>query len=94
MSAAITLLLEVIAQIAGTAGASTIASIITALSNILPFLIEEAEQVVPLVKNIIDALKGNGNITPEQQDQLTELETTYDADFEAAVAAYGDPAAT
>lgn len=89
MSGALTLLLTIIAQIAGSAGATTIASIITALTNILPFLIQEVQQVVPLVQNIIAALKGNSEITPEQLGQLTTLEETYDADFEAAVAAYG-----
>ena len=91
MTAAITLLLSVIASIAGTAGAPTIATIITALTNILPFLIQEVTAVVPLVKNIIAALKGNDQITQDQLDQLTALEATYDADFEAAAAAYGDP---
>ena len=89
MTATITLLLTVLAQLATTAGQAQIANIINALENILPFLIQEIQQVVPLVKNIIAALKDNTSITQDQLDQLTALETQYDADFEAAVAAYG-----
>lgn len=90
MTATITLLLTVLAQLATTAGQTQIANIINALENILPFLIQEIQQVVPLVKNIIDALKGNSDITQDQLDALTALETQYDSDFEAAAAAYGD----
>lgn len=90
MTATITLLLTVLAQLATTAGQAQIANIINALTNIIPFLIEELQQVVPLIKNIIAALKGNGEITQDQLDQLTALEAQYDADFEAAAAAYGD----
>lgn len=90
MSAVITALLAALGQLASTAGASQIATIISALTNIIPFLIQEFEQAVPLVQNIITTLKGNNTVTQDQLDQLTALETQYDAAFEAAAAASGD----
>ena len=85
MSSAVLALLAVIAQIAPSLGASsTITTIINALIQIIPTVIKEVEDVVPIIKNIITALQNNGNITPDQLTQLTALDAQVDAAFEAA----------
>lgn len=87
MSAAIVALLSVIAQIAPTLGAgSTITTIISTLVNLIPTLVKEVQDVAPLVQNIIDALRNNSAITPEQLAALDALEAKADAEFEAAAA--------
>ena len=87
MSAAIIALLSVIGQIAGSAGATTVTSIIGMLSQIIPVLIKEYQDVVPFIKNIIAALKDNGSVTADQVAQLEALDAKVDQEFEAAAAA-------
>lgn len=87
MSSAILLLLQVLAQIIpNLTNSATIANIITALINLLPTLVKEVQDVAPLIQNIIDALRNNNTITPEQLAALDELEAKADAEFEAAAA--------
>lgn len=87
MSAAIAALLAIIAQIAPSLGVpSVIVTIISTLETLLPTIVKEVQDVAPLIKNIIDALRSNSIITPEQKAQLDDLEARYDAEFEAAVA--------
>lgn len=87
MSAAISLLLTVLAQIAPSLSSSgTITSVIKTLVELLPVLVKEVQDVAPLVQNIINALRDNNVITPEQLAALDELEAKADAEFEAAAA--------
>lgn len=87
MSAAIAALLAIIAQIAPSLGAPAIVTtIISTLETLLPTIIKEVQDVAPLIKNIISALRSNAVITDEQKAQLDALEARYDAEFEAAVA--------
>lgn len=67
--------------------ASAIGSIITTLTQIIPVVVKEVQDVVPMIKNIIAALKTNDAVTPEQLDQLAILDAKCDADFEAAATA-------
>lgn len=80
-------LLQVIAQIAGTAASPQIVLIIKILEDAIPVLIKEYQDVAPMIKNIITALKGNGAISPEQTVQLDGLNTKVDEEFEAAAQA-------
>ena len=83
MTAALTLFLTVIAQIAPSLGTSAaIQNIINTLIQIIPQLIGTIENLAPLVKNIISGLQSNGSITPEQWTQLDQLNTSADNDFE------------
>ena len=87
MSGAIAALLTIIAQIAPSIGVpSIITTIINTLVSIMPTIIKEVQDVAPLIQNIIDALRGNQVITPEQLKALDDLEAKYDAEFEAAAA--------
>ena len=87
MTAVLLAALTVISQIAGSLGTpSAITSIIDLLVKILPTLIKEVQDVAPIVQNIIDALRNNNVITPEQLTSLDDLEAKADAAFEAAAA--------
>jgi phage-related protein len=84
ISTILTALLAIIEDIAPTAAAGTIGKIIAALVNLLPLIIKEIQALVPIVQNIITALRGNGQITPEQLDALDAMEAQIDADYDAA----------
>ena len=90
MSGAIVALLAIIAQIAPSIGIpSVVVSIITMLENIVPIAVKEIQDAVPIIKNIIEALRNNDAVTEDQWNQLDALETRIDAEFEAAVAQPG-----
>ena len=81
-------ILAVMAQIAGATGeASTITSIVNALIQLVPTLVKEYEDLVPIVKNIIAALSANPAATADQLKTLQTLDAQVDADFEAAATA-------
>jgi len=79
--------------ITSSANASLIGSIITALTNMLPFIIQEVEALVGPVKNIIAALSANPATTAAQLTTLQTLDVQVDAAFEAAAAATDGTAA-
>ena len=91
-------LLALIAEISpALSTASAIGSVITTLENIVGTVTSEVTAVLPMIKNIIAALQGNGNVTPDQMAALTALDAATDAAFEQAAAADGaapDPAVT
>lgn len=66
-------------------------SIIETLAKILPEAISTAKDLVPEIKNIIDALRGTDGITPEQWAALDALQAQADADFDQAAADEGFP---
>lgn len=87
MSEILTLLLTVLAQIIPSLNVpSSISAIVSTLVSLIPVLIKEYQDMVPIVRNIIAALKENSTITAEQLQQLDELEAKIDAEFEAAAA--------
>jgi hypothetical protein len=91
----LTLLLTLIGQLLPAVGASTpaIQNIVNALIAIVPALIQEAMDMVPIVQNIIQALKNNPATTAAQLQTLNALDAQCDAAFEDAVAKSeaGDP---
>lgn len=83
----LSMILAILVQIAGVTGeASTITSIITALVNLIPTLVKEYEDLVPIVKNIIAALSANPATTADQLATLQALDAKVDSDFETAAA--------
>lgn len=88
MSAAITALLALLGQlIPAISGDSTlISNIINALIQIIPVLVKEVQDVAPMVKNIIAALKNDPATTADQLAQLETLDAQVDQAFEAAAA--------
>lgn len=97
MTSIITLLLTLIGQLLPAVGASSagIQSIINAMVSIIPALIQEAMDMVPIVQNIIAALKNNPATTSAQLVTLNALDAQCDAAFEDAMtkSAASDPAA-
>lgn len=87
MNAAIAAVLSVLQLVLPLITDSTkVGGIIDALTKIIPLLIKEVDDLVPMVKNIITALKGNPATTVEQIDQLKTLDQQTDDAFEAALA--------
>lgn len=87
MSAIIPVLLSILGQIAPGANTVLIADIIQALVQIVPVLVQEYKDLAPIVAGIIDTLRGNTAITPEQLAALDVLDTQTDAAFDAAAVA-------
>lgn len=79
-------LLQAVMPTLGVASSGTIQNIIGALIQLIPLAVKEYQDVLPMIKNIIAALKGNNEVTTEQLDQLDEMEAQLDAAFDAAAA--------
>ncbi|BCA04215.1 hypothetical protein [Bradyrhizobium diazoefficiens] len=88
MTAMLTTILSLISALvpAGT-NAALIEKIVAALIQIVPVVVKEYRDLVPIVRNIIGALKADPSTTAAQLEQLQQLEVEWDADFEAAAAA-------
>ncbi|APO53442.1 hypothetical protein LUI11_15225 [Bradyrhizobium diazoefficiens] len=88
MTAMLTTILSLISALvpAGT-NAALIEKIVAALIQIVPVVVKEYQDLVPIVRNIIGALKADPSTTAAQLEQLQALEVQWDADFEAAAAA-------
>ncbi|WP_459632326.1 hypothetical protein, partial [Bradyrhizobium diazoefficiens] len=87
-TAMLTTILSLISALvpAGT-NAALIEKIVAALIQIVPVVVKEYRDLVPIVRNIIGALKADPSTTAAQLEQLQQLEVEWDADFEAAAAA-------
>lgn len=83
----ITLLGKLIPAIGNNA--DLIAEIITSLQQIIPILVKEYQDLVPIVQNIIAALKGTDGISSDQWAALAALETQIDSEFDAAASNEG-----
>lgn len=87
MNVAIQAILAILQTIAPGATADLIAKIITALEVWVPIIIQEYNALKQPVLNVIAALRGNGEITTDQLDQLDKIEAQLDADFDTSSAA-------
>lgn len=83
MNAIITSLLSLIGNLVPAVGgtASTVGMIINTLTEVVPLAVKEYQDVAPLVKNIISALKDE-NVTQAQLDALDALEKQIDDAFD------------
>ncbi len=63
-------------------------TILTALIQIVPIAMQEAQDVLPAIKNIIAALSTNPATTADQLKTLQVLDAQVDQAFEDAVSAY------
>lgn len=90
MTALATSLLSMIAsllpQLSGLTSAN-ITSIISTIIGILPTVIQEIEQLGPIVSNIIAILSGNAAATPDQITALQSAQAQIDAAFTQSLAA-------
>lgn len=87
MGALIPVILTLLQTIVPALGSSSaIAAVVNALIQIVPLLIKEYQDVLPMIKNIIAALRSNPETTAELVAQLTVLDAQVDTAFDAAVA--------
>ena len=86
MTAAFTTVLALLGQLlpALSGNSEMIANIINALIQIIPVIVKEVQDVAPMVKNIIAALKNDPATTADQLAQLDALDAQVDQAFEAA----------
>lgn len=84
MQAVLTAILGLLAQIAPSATTTVIAKIVDALTALIPVVISTYKALLPIVQNVIQVLKGNGEVTPEQLAELDRMEAQIDAEFDAA----------
>ena len=88
MSTIIVAIVSLLASIAPlVTNNGSIAKIIQTLTDLIPLIVKEISDIVPMVKNIIAALKGNPEVTQEQIDSLDQMSAKLDAEFDAAAAA-------
>lgn len=89
-------LLSLVATLApALSSAESIASVISTLESIISVVTKEVQDVLPEIKNIIAALRSNGNITQDQMLALKALDMATDDAFEQAASDAGadpDPA--
>jgi phage-related protein len=78
---AVLAVIESILPLLGTsaATATAIANIINALTQLLPFIINEISTVYTSVKNIISLLQNTGAMTADQVTALQQLDSQVDA---------------
>ena len=91
LSSVLAVLSSLLPVITSSGGAATgsLGTIITALAQILPIAIQEAEDVVPLIQSLIAEISSNATVTPDQVAALATLSAQIDTSFEAAAKADG-----
>lgn len=67
-------------------GGGAIGPIVTIVGQVVPFAIQEAMDLTPIIKNIIAAVRADPTATADQLAALDEQEALLDAAFEAAAA--------
>jgi len=87
MQAIITTLLSLLQIVAPGATAATIAKVIELLAALIPVLVQEYKDLLPIVQNIISVLQSSDDITDAQWDALDVMSAQYDSEFQAALAA-------
>lgn len=85
MNAVLTLISALLPALGANAG--LIEKIIAALVALYPIIAQEYADLLPIVKNIVLALKADPSTTAAQLDELDKMETQIDADYETAAAA-------
>ena len=87
----VTLLTQLLPLIAKAGVSEQVQAVINTLVQLLPDIIQEAEDLYQPISNIIAELSGNASVTTAQLDQLQSLQASMDKAYEAAAAAAGDP---
>jgi hypothetical protein len=86
MNSVITGLLSLVGNLVPLAGGSTstVGMVINTLTEVVPLVIKEYQDVAPFIKNIIAALKDDPAATQAQLDALDVLDKQVDDAFDAA----------
>lgn len=67
-------------------GTGTVGTIISVIGEVLPIVVKEAQDLAPIISNIISVLRDDAEITPDQLAALDAFEAVIDADFDDAAA--------
>lgn len=86
ITAVLSMIQQLLPAILSSSNATVVDSIISALTGMLPFIVNEIQSLVTPVKNIIAALSANPATTADQLTQLQALDAQLDAAFDAAAA--------
>lgn len=86
MQAIITTLLGLLNAVAPSASASVIEKVIPLIAALIPVIIQEYHDLLPIVQNVIIALQQSDDITDAQWDALDAMSAQYDAEFNTALA--------
>ncbi|NTG86223.1 hypothetical protein G6L15_08695 [Agrobacterium rhizogenes] len=81
----LSLLLSAIPQMSNS---QQINSVVAWLQQIIPTLVQEYQDLLPVVKNIIALLKQNTAVTAEQNAAMQAVDAQIDKAFDDALAAY------
>lgn len=68
-------------------GSGTMGTVVSTLTQLVPILIDGYKDALPSVRNIIESLRGNDDVTDEQWLALDAIEVLIDAEFEKAAKA-------
>lgn len=85
MQAIIPALLALLQQLAPGATTQIISQVISILTALIPVLIQEYKDLLPIVQNVITVLQQSDEITDDQWDALDAMSAQYDAEFTAAL---------
>ncbi len=81
----LSLLLSVVPQMTNS---QQVNSAVNFIQQIIPMLVKEYSDLLPIVKNILALLKQNGAVTPEQNAAMMAVDAQIDKAFDDALAAY------
>ncbi len=87
MQAIVPLLLSILEEVAPGAATTVIEKVINLLVALIPILIQEYKDLLPIVQNIIVALQQSDDISDAQWDALDAMSAQIDAAFQAALEA-------
>lgn len=83
----ITAALSLVSRVAlGSSASTVVTAAVDQIGALLPVVIKEYKDLVPLVQSSIKALRGAGSITDEDLAKLDAYEAQIDAAFDAAAA--------
>ncbi|TGP28187.1 hypothetical protein EN875_032020 [Mesorhizobium sp. M2D.F.Ca.ET.232.01.1.1] len=85
---AITLLQTILTLIPQITSSKAVNTVITALIQIIPIAVQEAQDLLGPIRNIIATLSANDKTTADQLAALKALDAQVDAAFDDAVTAY------
>lgn len=80
---------SLLSLVEGVTDSAKLQTVIDALVQWVPKLVEGFADLIPYVQNLINLLLSDGNLTDDQVAQVMALKTQADAAFETAASAAG-----
>lgn len=86
ISVVLNIILGLLNAVSGSIGNSTVATIIEYAQKLLPLALAEAQELVPVIGNIMSILKTKGKLSDEQIASIDDMLAKVDAHFDATKA--------